>query len=535
MRNTIFARRPLLLRELTSTSCFVLWGLALGGCSFLLDFPKEGTTSAGGGTGGAGHGGAGGAGGGSAICAQYAAAPTVDKPSWRSKMNGPGTVGGVATTGLVRVGAQLFAYGRTTDGLTSFFTGSGTHVGELYLTKIPDMGAPSLAFAATACNGTRDALSGKITSQSDGRVAISGSLGFDLTLPGPGTWSFALGDADVCSSGATTVNAVNPYDEFNGSPFFAVIGDTSIDTGLPPMADGIGLDIDDNKKNYGAIGIATGQVFEKMGPDLNERFFVQRSTETSANTTFVLANHFLETHIGFAYGEAAVAVDDAGNAWFGGGSCNDIGSCAGQGAFFGVLPATGSPELIVEQPGTPSAITSMAFVDSVLVLGGRYDGSLAMLGETLPASSGGDAFVMAVDPVTRKVIWRYPAGDAKPAYDPTGFNTVVDVAALGTRVCGAVYVLGCTVPTGGTAADCSVPAKGKRGFLLKLDLGNGKLVSVDDFTLENPSVDFAMPTALTASGEKIWMAATISGKATIAGTPVVGGAPEETVVLQLSH
>ena len=157
-----------------------------------------------------------------------------------------------------------------------------------------------------------------------------------------------------------------------------------------------------------------------------------------------------------------------------------------------------------------------------------------MLGVTFPASSAGDAFVIAMDPHTRDVLWSYP-GTSPAGYDQTGFNSVVEVAVLGTRDCGAVYVLGCTVPSSGTQADCVVPAAGKRGFLAKLDLMSGREIWVENFVLGNPDFDFFLPTAMTAKLDKLWIAGTVSGKAAIAGTQVVGAAPQEAVVLQLSR
>ncbi len=497
------------------------------GCSLLYDFPEEGTTS--------GSGGSGGGGGGPTICAAFAPVPTLDRVAWRGEMVDPGVNDELATTGLARdtVHDVLYAYGRTRGGIGGLFTGSGRHASELYLTAIPDQGTPTLAMAARMCADVDPAFSGRVTTFLDGRAVVSGSLGFDFLLEGPGTWSIGVGDADQCATGVSV-----PYDPdwnyYGGAPFFALVDETSVSLDPLGVSDGGGVDVDDRDGRLAAIGVGAGQLFEQSTPDPYARYFVQRSTETSGNETFILDDHFARSPSNFVHAEAGVAVDEQGNAWFGGGSCNDGGACNDQGAFLGVLRTTGAPELIVERPGTASAVTAMAEADGTVLIGGRYDGELSMLGATLGAATSTDAFVIAMDSTSRDVLWTYPGATPTPGYDVIGHNALVDLAVLGTRDCGAVYLVGCTVPSTETNGDCAEPKVGKRGFIVKLDLGTGRELWVDDVALENPDYDLFLPTAIAAQGDHVWVAATASGKVDVAGTQVIGASPMETLVLTLS-
>jgi len=157
-----------------------------------------------------------------------------------------------------------------------------------------------------------------------------------------------------------------------------------------------------------------------------------------------------------------------------------------------------------------------------------------MLGTTLPESGSMDAFVIAMNPTDREVRWTYPSASTPAGYDTQGYNTVADVAWLGTRECGAVYLLGCTVVGGGSDAACVTPALGKRGFLVKLDLGTGEEVWREDFAMANPGFEFFFPTALTANADAVWLAGSAFGQITIAGTQINAAAPMETFVLKLS-
>jgi len=505
-----------------------LLGAAANGCSFLIDFPEEGS-----GAGPLGGGPLGGGGGGE-VCEDFAANPTLEKTTWRSEMRAPDEDDDIATTGLARYGDQLYAFGRTKDGLADLFTGSSTDVRELYLVRIPDQGPATLAMGATACNYSDGGLAGRITALSDGSIVVSGMLGIDPVFPAPGTWSFALGDTPVCSPG-TSAPLLSPVEEFGGDPFFAKIEAANIFTNVPQVgSDGLGLDVDQRKKFITAIGVVKGQAFNATFTNLDHRYFVQRSTEMSGDTTYVLEDHFHDYHQTARFGEAGVAVDEDGNGWFGGGSCDDAATCGDQGAFFGVLPPDEAPELIVERPGTPSAITVVRFADDRLVFGGRYDGTLSMLGATLPPASSTDAFVMVMARDNREILWTYPGTTAEPGYERIGFNVVTDLAVMGDRDCGAVYVLGCTVPGGGSAAECVVPLGGKRGFIAKLDFTTARELWVDDIALENPNYDFFLPTAMTAQGNRLWLAATVNGQVAVAGTQIEGAAPQETLVLELS-
>lgn len=512
----------------------------LVGCSFVLDFPGEGhvVTGAGGagGAGAAGTGGSGGA-GGSGACGPYGAPLTVDKTTWRGTMLA-GAMGDyeVMTTGLAHRDGLLRAYGKTTNGLEGLFTGSGSGENEMFLVTVPDAGGPMLAAGITNCNYSRSGHAGRMTLLSTGAAVVSGLLGTDSMLPGPGAWSFTNGDASAC--GAATNVPLELEFVFGGSPFFALIDTASITPNVPPSpAAGTGLDVDARNGKIAAIGVAHGNVWEATTPDANGRFFLQRSTETTGDTTYVLEEHFgTELYYEASFSSAGIAVDDAGNAWFGGGSCDDIVTCSGQGAFFGVWEqASPTPELIVQRPPAPSTITTVNVHDNIVLIGGRYDGALSMLGEELPQSSSVDAFVMAVDPGTRDVLWTYPDGVAEPGYEKQYFNTVVGLAALGTKDCGAVYVLGCTVEGSGTAANCDVPGPKKRAFLAKLDMATGAEIAIENATLANPGFELFVPTAIAADDERVWMAASVGGTATFAGAQIPGATPMESVVLQISR
>jgi hypothetical protein len=132
------------------------------------------------------------------------------------------------------------------------------------------------------------------------------------------------------------------------------------------------------------------------------------------------------------------------------------------------------------------------------------------------------------------VLWTWPAADGAPTYDDAGFDSVVDLVALGTRACGAVYVAGCSDPSSGSTGNCAYPGKAKHGFIAKLDLGTGQEIAIDEATLENPGYDVFLPTALAASADRVWLAASVSGKIGIAGTEIVGASPMETVVVELT-
>lgn len=297
-------------------------------------------------------------------------------------------------------------------------------------------------------------------------------------------------------------------------------------------SDGRGIDIDSYPPFLGSIGVVVGAAFDASEvTGTQPKFFVQRSTESTTDDTFVLGNHIQPVNTENVDG--AVAVDERGTVWFGGGSCEAQFPCAEYGAFLGYLATTGSPTMLVERPGAASAITSMDVIDGVLVVGGRYTGALEMMGASFPEATGYDAFVMAIDTVTEDLLWSYPQAGDDIGYDPALFDTVVDLAALGGRDCGAVYVLGCEVASTTSDPDCVFPETGKSGFILKIDVTTGARVWSQVMELANPGFEFFVPTAITASEDKVWLAATVLGQLDIAGGTVIGAAPQESVVVQI--
>jgi hypothetical protein len=507
-----------------------LLALSAASCSLLLDFPEEGMLAGGSDAGASPGGGDVGGGGSFPICPDFAEAITVDKTTWRGEMQDPMPDYYASTTGLERFGNKLYVYGGSHAPFESVFTGTEQGLHELYLIEIPDGQPAELAASVTAC-GLETGLSGRITALSTGDVVISGSIGVDTFLWGPGNWSFSVGGPN-CGQVAPFVL---PSQIFNGAPFFAKVTDTDVLPLVPDAgSDGLGIDVDQRNGYVAAIGVTKGKLFESNAENADHRYFVQHSLECCADVTFVLDDHFMDYQASDNQGGAGIAVDEDGNAWFGGGSCNDQIDCDDQGAFFGVMPPNDGPEMIVERPGTRSTITTVRFADDRLLIGGRYDGELEMLGKSLPPSSADDAFVMAMDRDTRDILWTWPAAEGDPGYDRAAFNSVVDIAVLGDRDCGAVYVLGCTVPGGGSTAECATPKAKKHGFLAKLDFTTGGVVWSQDIQLENEDFDFFLPTAITAQGERVWMAATLNNSVTLAGTQVSGAQSGETVVFELS-
>ena len=88
---------------------------------------------------------------------------------------------------------------------------------------------------------------------------------------------------------------------------------------------------------------------------------------------------------------------------------------------------------------------------------------------------------------------------------------------LGDRACGAVYVLGCSAPGTTANPDCIYADVGKSAFVIKLDLGTGSRIWVQEIELENPDFEYFLPTALTAAEDKVWLAATLFGSVNVAG------------------
>ncbi len=534
-------------RALLLASTPVLVGTAatsLGACSFLLDFPKEGGAG-----GSAGTGGAGGAPG--PTCDAFAKAPTLAQTLWNGTIASPVAGDQIVTRGLARdpTNNAIYAYGRTRDGLTGLMNapspaGSGTS--ELFLVSIPPNGAPTLAMSAQSCDAANEpAVAGRMTVfHSDGRQIVSGAIGENAA--GATTWSLSTSGNDCGTPQALMVSG----EQFSlaGVPFFALVAGATLTPNLANNADGYALDVDDTASpdgmvgNIAAIGVASGIPFGTNADPFASTFFLQRSTETTMDETFILPDLFQNDHsiAGAANGddpypqEAAIAVDDDGTAWFGGGACKDSKSCTDEGAFIGTLGRSGVPKVLISRPGATSTVTAIDIADHVVVVGGRTEGSLQLLGAQLPPATGVDAFVIAIDAKTQMPIWTYPGATATPGFQTDAWESVVDLSALGTRSCGAVYVAGCSVPSGAPNPNCALPTKGQHGFIAKLDLGTGKEIWVNEILVANPATDLFLPTALRAVGDDVLLAATSLGSQTVAGGAIDSPGTMSTFVLRLT-
>ncbi len=510
-----------------------------GGCTFVLSFPiLEGGQNAG------GNGGEGGAGGSEPppICDAFASTPGFNKVAIKASPDNPDFTR-IRTSGLARGEATntLYVYGSTSGGLAGHFPTAFDYSVALFLLAVPDVGDPALRFSAQPCAELIEGVSGRMTLFGDElRQVVGGSLGFDFESPG--TWSLTDSGASNCGSTPLTILGSGNY-YYVGHPFFALVAPGSVGPsfagasapGAAPDApsDGIGLDVDGSSPYLGSIGVASDSVFDGPDAGIYNKFFIQRSTESSADETFLLDDHYQPIYTERRT-EAAVATDDDGTVWFGGGSCDQY-FCDVQGAFVGKLATSGPPSFLAEFPTTSSGVSAMSLSDHVLLLGGRYTGVLSMLGATLPEATTDDAFVMALDTATEDVLWTYPSADVEPSFSRAGFNTVIDLVALGERDCGAVYVLGCSAPGDVGNPDCVVASPGKTGFVVKLDISTGREVWVQEVELENPGFDFFLPSAITASEDRVWLAATLLGSVQLAGGTVSGDMPQESVVVELSR
>ncbi len=186
-------------------------------------------------------------------------------------------------------------------------------------------------------------------------------------------------------------------------------------------------------------------------------------------------------------------------------------------------------------PGTASAITAMDLADNVVVIGGRYQNSLQLLGSQLPEATASDAFVIALDASSQDVLWAYPTAETGATFDQAQWEAVVDLAILGVKDCGAVYIAGCSVLASVAGPNCVDPAGGKRGFVIKLDLATGQELWVESIPLENPAYDIFLPTALRAFDDKVYLAASTFGSVSLAGGTFDGTGPMESLVLELTR
>lgn len=495
------------LAALTLTGA--LLQLALGGCSFLVSFPEE-----------QGEGGAGGA------CVDPEWVLIVEDVIFTAA---PGSSDDVALLGGLAWSDQIggiYAFGST----TAFLEGhdlppSQTHT--LFLVSAYEDHDSEIVMTAAAC----EAVSGnpfarRLALLSDGRVVVSGTL--PTAEIGPATWGISPGEADACSS-AETVSPVTG--ENNGTvPFFALLTDGDPDNSLlfnPAGAStGIALDIDARAGHVAGIGVARGQVFEQMSDSL--RFFVQRSTESTPDETFVLAELFANDYEFPALLSAAVAVDDEGTAWFGGGTCPQAAGCDPE-AFLGRLAASSSDPDIIERADQPSTITALEIGDGLLLGGGRYQGALQLLDVSLPQADDFDPFVFAMDLASQSIVWTYP-GDDSSSLQRAGWSAVTGLATLGDRDCGgAVYVIGCTDPD---AEDCSIAKPGKRGFIVKLDLADGTELWATEIDASPPAL--FLPTAITSATDRLWIAATLRGEIDVAGYTLTTGAASEAAIFRVT-
>lgn len=515
--------------------------LALSGCSLLVGFPKEGPPLGVGGQGG-GTGGQGGQGGG-AVMACYGTSPgaVIDQETWRGVTMSAFDKSAVVSTGLMHLplGHKLLVYGNTTGGLSTFDIAGA----EIFMIGISDSNVLDLSLSGRACDGiTRSVTTRRLKpfDQEDTTI-VTGTIGPDSTTPSL-TWDMSDTNLSQCaanppSMGDFTVTTLSGFPN-SDIPFLSTVQAPGAPISAALAIDGVEFDTDFSMPFLADLGAGQGSIDTTIGTVTlpTPSYFVAIADFSSdaykVSTLPQLAANTAEPHAAWS---GALAIDGAGNAWFGGSACAAPGGCGKPQAFLGRFSLQdANPSLLVQGQGDGSAITSLRSFAGQLVIGGRYAGSLPFADGALPAVAGTAPMVVVMDPKTQHVVWTYPDATTAGGFDAKRWYSVVEVAALGTADCGAVYIAGCSVPTSASTLDCVTFEPGKTGFVSKLDFATGRVIWTTESALGDPTTDSFVPTALTAAEDHVWLAATFNGTVDGFGTKLKSGISHESAVVRLT-
>ncbi len=526
-----------LARRAFSTPLIPLLGalFALGGCSFILDFPREGATKNAGGAGGSGgNGGSGGA--GVPSCLGTGKGPVADDVTWRAIPKVVSYNSFVSSTGLVYSPGQqaLLIYGTSSDGLQTFNLPTG-NANQIFVVGRFDTGIVNLLLAGHACTYPWSNRA-PITRHMAGdpmfpSIYGAGSLPTDETATG--TWSFAFNESDGCGTSATET----PYATIGGDKAGAVPLAIDMRGGMPPastfnFSEGTTLDVavDGFADTRLWIGGARGTV---KGTSIASTSVFIRMLQSVAEKVVVLQDLFIDTRAPLRAWPGAIALDKTNLGWFGGSSCAAPGGCDDAELYLGTFDTTdGTATVLEKRGGGKSAIMSIRYADDRVVVGGQYEGMASLRGVMLPEADTTTPFVQAIDAATKQPVWTWPASDGPSGADPAAYRGVVDIAVLGQKTCGAVYVLGCSSPLTVGYRDCSTIEPGKTSFLTKLDLATGTVIWSNTVKLTTYQ-DIFMPTAIASAPDHVWVAATYAGKLDPWGQHVESGMSRESLVLHL--
>ena len=238
------------------------------GCSFLLDFPKEGggggsTTSASS-TGASSVSGSGAGGsGGMMACYGSTAAPSVDQLTWQGAPVGASAADVVRTTGLFRAKSTnlLYAFGSTTNGLVK----PSSPTGSLFLVQVQDDATASLVQSGQQCGGLLHPIARRLTALADDSTMLfASSLSI---LAATGTWGFdGLGQTGCGTGGEVTIHAPTALQAAQ-VPFMGGSAPDPLD-----YTDGVALDLD--------YAFPRRELFGVGGGDTDNGYFLRVKDET---------------------------------------------------------------------------------------------------------------------------------------------------------------------------------------------------------------------------------------------------------------
>ncbi len=501
---------------------------AAHGCAFVYDYPELGELGGGGSAAGGGGGGSGGA----------APGPHLLAVIYDGKPNPDSEDEVVAITGLDRdePNDQLYAFGNTTYGLQGppLPLGLGPQVFLLDFVE----GVPHVAMSANACGGFDRPITRRMNRwYNDAEFFLSGSLPTQpLAIT---TWGFALGAEDGCRG--ESVIDITPTDDASAThvPFGAIYSGNDISVAGYNDSDGLLFETEYRDPVLAFFGAASGNVLEQ--PNTQSSYFIFMQDDSLGESQ--MASHVFDTIPADLFTPGGpqsswvggIEIDTVKTAWFTGAAC-DIGSgCEEPELFLGTFAIPdAAPTLLVKDPGVPSAGTSVELVDGLILIGGRYQGELNLLSEVFPASSWAVPFVAAVESSTKDVVWSYPADEDAASFDPARWKMVVDMAVVGNRETGSVWVAGCSAPPTAEVLDCATFEPGKSGFLIELSLATGRPEWTKAIELEDPSADAFVPTAIFANDEAVWLAASHRGTVDAFGQSLTTGPWWSSAILQFA-
>ncbi|MFO0612116.1 MAG: hypothetical protein U0414_06000 [Polyangiaceae bacterium] len=496
--------------------------VAVSSCSWVLDFPDVGSGT------GATSGGTTTTGAGGGPCDPGTTVAPPPELVWHGTSPNGNDSDSVHVSGLARVGDELDVWGTNFNGIQNFPNLSPGAANIVYLLSFKDSGPVDVIGYGTACTS----LNGYFTTGRMGLLNGRPLVSFVVpTANPPSMAAFGLGTADPCATGTMF------YPKSASTPVNAYFSATTVS--LEDAGDGLGSSIDvaaNAKGDAAGLQVLRGSAWGNTAPDeLTFWYYMLRSDASSSSQGLLMTEIANEAQVGGAFVPyGGVAVDDGGGVWSTGMACAAPGNCTGA-AFVSSWPAgegTTETHVTVNSPNA-SFGSVIRYAGGRVVVGGAYVGSFAVGGAALPAASDTDQFVAAIDPATRQALWTYPTTTelARPAFD-----AVVDVAAVGTPGCGAVYVLACGADPTSATQDCLGLDNGKRAFLTKLDLGTGAQVWTTEIATEAPTDNYIVPRAVAADDTGVWAAFSYRGTVNVGGTAIVSNnLSVDTLILKFAR